>query len=351
MIKQIVLKNFRLFDNLKLETNNSLVILSGLNATGKTSILEAIYLASTTKSHRINDLEHVILNDKDFSSLEITALKKIKMVISKNGKSLFINNQEIKKNSDFIGNINVILSSPYDINLIKGSKGDKRHFLDLEISLLDKSYLKASTAYKKILRERNDLLKTTNIDLVLLDVLTKQLISFLEIIYKKRIDFIDKINQILVNISKDLDVENIKLEYKPTYEDNIYSSFKVKEKADLLVKVTNIGTHRDDFIVYINNLDASIYASEGQIKTICVALKLAVCEYMKNIYNIKPILLLDDVYATLDKKRIQSLTKYVLNMNQTFITTTSILEIPDEILKKSLVIRIDNKKGDSSDGK
>ena len=89
----------------------------------------------------------------------------------------------------------VILSSPYDINLIKGSKGDKRHFLDLEISLLDKSYLKASTAYKKILRERNDLLKTTNIDLVLLDVLTKQLISFLEIIYKKRIDFIDKINQ------------------------------------------------------------------------------------------------------------------------------------------------------------
>ena len=105
------------------------------------------------------------------------------------------------------------------------------------------------------------------------------------------------------------------------------------------------------FIVYINNLDASIYASEGQIKTICVALKLAVCEYMKNIYNIKPILLLDDVYATLDKKRIQSLTKYVLNMNQTFITTTSILEIPDEILKKSLVIRIDNKKGDSSDGK
>ena len=70
-----------------------------------------------------------------------------------------------------------------------------------------------------------------------------------------------------------------------------------------------------------------------------------------NIYNIKPILLLDDVYATLDKKRIQSLTKYVLNMNQTFITTTSILEIPDEILKKSLVIRIDNKKGDSSDGK
>jgi len=170
MIKNIKLTNFRVFNDLELQTNNSLVILSGKNATGKTSILEAIYLCSTSKSHRVNNLEGIINHGNDFAICEIEANKKIKMVISKEGKALYINKNEISKISDFIGNLNVVMFSPYDLCLIQGAKGDRRRFLDLEVSLLDKSYLKASTAYKKVLKERNDLLKGNNLDLKYLDV-------------------------------------------------------------------------------------------------------------------------------------------------------------------------------------
>lgn len=343
MIKNIKLTNFRVFNDLELQTNNSLVILSGKNATGKTSILEAIYLCSTSKSHRVNNLEGIINHGNDFAICEIEANKKIKMVISKEGKALYINKNEISKISDFIGNLNVVMFSPYDLCLIQGAKGDRRRFLDLEVSLLDKSYLKASTAYKKVLKERNDLLKGNNLDLKYLDVLTKTLIEYLEIIYKKRIYFINKLNFYLTDITKKMKIENIKISYNRTFDDDIYKSFKSKEKLDLMTKVTNIGIHRDDFTIYINDLDASIYASEGQIRTICIALKLALKEYIKEATGEEPILLLDDVFAALDNQRIESLTQYVKGGQQTFITTTSILEIPDELLKNASVLRIEKK--------
>ncbi|MBE6136816.1 MAG: DNA replication/repair protein RecF [Erysipelotrichaceae bacterium] len=343
MIKNIKLTNFRVFNDLELQTNNSLVILSGKNATGKTSILEAIYLCSTSKSHRVNNLEGIINHGNDFAICEIEANKKIKMVISKEGKALYINKNEISKISDFIGNLNVVMFSPYDLCLIQGAKGDRRRFLDLEVSLLDKSYLKASTAYKKVLKERNDLLKGNNLDLKYLDVLTKTLIEYLEIIYKKRIYFINKLNFYLTDITKKMKIENIKISYNRTFDDDIYKSFKSKEKLDLMTKVTNIGIHRDDFTIYINDLDASIYASEGQIRTICIALKLALKEYIKEATGEEPILLLDDVFAALDNQRIESLTQYVKGGQQTFITTTSILEIPDELLKNANVLRIEKK--------
>lgn len=345
MIKKIHLKNFRIFDELNLDTNNSLVILSGKNATGKTSILEAIYLCSTSKSHRTNDIESIISHNKDFSMCEIDSNNKYRLVISKNGKASFINKKEIKKISDFIGNLQVVMFSPSDLSLIQGSKAIKRRFLDMEISLLDKSYLKASIAYKKLLKERNELLKENNIDLVYLDVLTKGLITELEQIYKKRIEFINRINILLESISFKMNIEKIKLVYNSTYNpEDIYKSFKLKEKIDIYNKNTGIGTHRDDIAILINDLDAGVYASEGQARTICIVIKLALKEYIEKYLNIEPILLLDDVFAALDKRRIESLTKYVLSNKQTFITTTSILEIPDELLKNASVLRIESKK-------
>lgn len=346
MIKSINLKNFRLFTEKKLTTNNSLVIFSGKNATGKTSILEAIYLCSTSKSHRTNDSNNIILDQEDFSICEITADKKFKVVLSKNNKAYFINKQEIKKASDFIGNLSVVLFSPFDLNLINGSKSDKRKFLDLEISLLDKDYLKYLSKYKKILQERNNLLKEKEIDKVFFYVITEELIKYLDLIYKKRIEFISKLNEYLYEISKELNIESISLKYNKTYEDNILKSFKNKENIDFATKVTNIGIHRDDFKILINNLPAEEYASEGQSRIICIIIKLALKEYIKNITGKEPILLLDDVFAALDKERIEKLTKFIKKSKQAFITTTSILEIPDELLRNAMVLRIEKEKGD-----
>lgn len=345
MIKSIDLKNFRCFSHISLDTTNSLVILSGKNATGKTSILEAIYLCSTSKSHRTNELDTIIKEGKEFFSLEIVENKKYKYVYSKQGKSLFINKKEINKVSEFIGNLFVVMYSPLDINLIHGAKTYKRKFLDMEISLLDKKYLNDLTVYKKILAERNNLLKQKDIDLKLLDILDHDLANYNNLVYQKRIEFINDLNSCLNQIIKDLNMENINLLYKPTYDvNNIYEYIKKHEKSDILNKMTQVGIQRDEFQILIDNKDAKEFASEGQARLICIVIKLALKMYIENKYKLKPILLLDDVFAALDKDRINKLIKYILNNEQTFISTTSVIEIPDELLKNAFVIRMEKER-------
>ena len=197
MISKIKLKSFRLFDSLDLDVSSPLVILSGKNATGKTSILEALYLCSTGKSHRTNDLSTLIRKDDPFSIVEVIGDKQFKYVISKDSKSLFINKNEIKKISDFVGNLPEVLYSPDDISLIKGSKLDKRRFLDIEISLLDKIYLRNLNAYRKILAERNEILKQNTIDFNLLNVINERLSEYIKAIYNRRILFLDRMNELL----------------------------------------------------------------------------------------------------------------------------------------------------------
>ncbi len=346
MIKNIQLKGFRLFEEINLETNNSLVILCGDNATGKTSILEAIYLCSTTKSHRTTNIDALIKNKADFALALIDEKNKYKVVVSKKEKNYFINNQQINKAGEFIGNLSVVLSSPLDIYLINGSKAEKRRFLDLEISLLDKKYLNNLSRYKRILNERNNILKQDSIDKIMLNIITDELVKATGDIYKRRVEFVDKINEFLEKISNELNVENIKIKYIPTYDNDIKKSFDQKEKLDILTQVTNIGTHRDDFKIYINKQTAEEYASEGQSRTICIAIKMAIKMYKEYITGIEPILLLDDVFAALDTNRIERLTKYVKSSKQTFITTTSINEIPKDLIKDSLIVEIDSKKGE-----
>ena len=342
MIKEIKLKNFRTFDDIKFEINNSLVIFSGKNAVGKTSILESIFLCSTSKSHRENDLENLIKDNMEYASCEIKADKNYKVVISRDEKNYFINKSLYKKISDFIGDLRVVMFSPLDLELIDGTKLRKRRFLDLEISLIDKEYLRNISLYKKLLNERNNILKSMDIDKTYLDVITKELTKCLLIIYKKRIDFINLINEYLKDICTNLNISNISIEYISTYDsNNILKSFENKLERDILTKTTNIGIHRDDFIIRIDNKLASVHASNGQKHLIAITIKLAIKELLAKKYNSEPILLLDDLYQSLDKEKIKKLTEYIKNSNQAIITTTSIIEIPDEILKDALVLRIE----------
>jgi len=339
MIEKITLKNFRLFDNVTFDTSNSLIIFSGKNRTGKTTALESIYLCSTAKSHRDNDLENIIKKNKEFASVELFSQKKLKVVITNKEKSFFCNNKEINA-SNFIGNIKTVMISPADLSIIDGKNQARRHFLDLNISLVNKKYLTALKAYKKLLKERNELLKEENIDLKLLDVLTDELIEYLKQIYNIRFDLINKINNYLNEISKNMNIETIKLEYVKSYDEDVKKSFNDKRKYDLLTKTTNIGIHRDTFNIFIDDMLADSFASEGQRKTIVFAIKVAIMKYIKEMTGEDPIVLLDDIFAAMDNIRIEKITNYIKNFKQTFISTTSIIDIPDELLKKSLVIRL-----------
>lgn len=341
MIKNINLKGFRIFKNINLNINNNLIILVGPNASGKTSILESIYLISRCKSHRTNDLNNLINNDSNFSIININNDDNIyKMIISKNGKKVLINENEYNKISDYIGNIKTVMFSPNNLNLIYGSKNERREFLDFEISMIDKKYLYEMKKFRKFLKERNEILKIyDNNKKIILDVVTKELIDSEKIIFDYRKKFIDDINIYVEKIHKNLYGENLKLKYLPNVEkDNLENNYNNKLEYDLLTKMTNNGIHRDDLGFILNDKDASKYASQGQVRSIVLSIKIAVFYYFKKIYKNDVILLLDDVFSELDNNRINSLIKLLADDNQTFITTTNIDLIPKILKEKSQII-------------
>lgn len=341
MISSIQLTQFRRFSKFNLNCNQKVIIITGPNATGKTSILESIYLTATSKSHRTNELDTLILKNETYAVVDLQTDQHFKVVLSKEGRSFSINDVPYSKISDFIGHLSVVLFSPTDIELIRGSKAIRRHFLDLQLSLLDQRYLRLITEYKHLLKERNELLKQYQPDSkAVLDIITAQLIDRLQPLYQKRCDFIQALNVELQNVCKNLECEQITLQYKPTYSiDQPLQSFQARSNLDIVTKTTGIGLHRDDFTIEINQLNASSYGSEGQIRTTALAIQLA----LKNVYQktkSEVILLLDDVFASLDQKRINHIMDYIKQEHQTFITTTSLFNIPDELLKDAKIVKL-----------
>lgn len=333
MIKEIKLINFRNFKDITFNTNNNLVILLGMNAVGKTSVLEAIYYLSTTKSHRTNNYLNLINNEASYSNIMIKFDNNdYKIFISnKNNKLYYINNKEINR-YNFLGQVKTILFSPYDLNLVNGSKEDRRKFLDLNISVFVNEYLKDLVNYKKILKRRNEILKNKDFNKTLLKVLTDTIYPYAVKICKLRQEFVNKINKYLNKICHNLDIDLISIEL-----DNVNLDYNNTLNKDIYYKTTTIGPHRTSFSLKINNKDLKSYGSQGQIKLGIIVLKLAIYEVMKEKNN--PILLLDDVFAELDYEKQIKLVKYLDNY-QTFITTTTLSEIPKELLDKALIIEL-----------
>ena len=343
MINNIHLKNIRLYEDTTLNINNNLVILVGPNACGKTTILESIYLISKAKSHRTNNIENIIKDNEDFGIIEINENKKYKMIISKGGKQLLINNVLYKKISDFIGNIKAIMFSPSDLNLVYGSKADRRQFLNTELSIINKKYIYEINKYNKILKERNEILKNYNNDKNdILNVITDELIECGKIIYKYREDFINNLNKYIRKIHNDLYKEDLYLKYVPSIKyDDFDKIYKEKLDYDILTKLTSRGIHRDDFLFVINNNNAISYSSQGQVRSIVLSLKISLLYYMRELFGNNICLLLDDVFSELDNDRVLSLVKFLINENQTFITTTSIDLIPNALKVKAQIIYIE----------
>ncbi len=335
MIKNIKLINWRNFKNIELDLNNNLVIFLGNNAVGKTSILEAIYYISTLKSHRTNNYIDLINEDSSSSLIEVNYNNLIiKTNFNKQEKNYFINGNKVKV-IDFISRIKPILFSTYDNNLIIGEREDKRKFLDLNISLIDKIYLNNLVLYKKNLSKRNEELKKENIDLTLIKILTDNLIDLSEKINNKRIIFLNKINKYLVEIADKLNIFKISLDFN--ISTNLAKLYKDNLNKDILLKTTTVGPHRDSFEILINDKKIKKFASQGQMRMAIIMLKLAIYEIVREENT--PILLLDDVFAELDYDNQIKLVSYLDNY-QTFITTTTLIEIPNELLKKALIIKL-----------
>ena len=331
-INKLKIQNFRNYNNEEILLNKNINIFYGENAQGKTNIIESIFLCAMGKSFRAKkDAEMINFNSQnsiieaEFKKSDREGNIKIELGTRKN---IYLNGIKKKKLSELLGNINLVIFTPDDINILKGSPENRRKFLDIMISQLRPNYLECLYRYKNTLEQRNNYLrqiKEFGKDESLLDIWDEKLTEYAISICKYRIEFIEKIqekiNIIHNNITKNK--ENIKLEYISMCKEKeeFLNALKERRKLDIIKGYTTRGIHRDDFIVYINEKDVSVYGSQGQNRTAMLSLKLSELQVVYDEIGEEPILLLDDFMSELDSERKKSFLENIGN-TQVIITCT-----------------------------
>ena len=338
-IESIRLNNFRNYESLEMNFDQGTNILYGDNAQGKTNILEAVYLAGTSKSHKGSKDREMIRFENEESHIRMMVKKgglsyKVDMHLRKNkAKGVAINGLPIRKARELLGVVNLVFFSPEDLNIIKEGPAGRRRFIDLELSQLDKIYLNNLSNYNRIINQRNSLLKDiygSNQQHLLetLDIWDMQLAAYGTKVLDRRKEFVRQVNEIISEIHFRLTggKERLSLTYESSIgEMSMEQALKKNRERDLRMKSTSVGPHRDDLCFLSGDLDIRKFGSQGQQRTAALSLKLAEIELVKRIIGDTPILLLDDVLSELDKNRQNYLLDSIHDI-QTVITCTGLDE-------------------------
>ncbi len=361
ILKKIELTNFRNYNHLSARFYKGINIIYGDNAQGKTNLLESIYVLGLTKSHRsfidnnlIKDNEKcaVINGYINRGSLDIN----LNIVIENNKKVLKIDNNNMKKVSDYISNMNIIIFYPDDLELLKGSPQVRRKYFNLELSQLYSSYFIILNDYNKLLKMRNEYLKKISfggkVDMNYFEILTDYLIDKAIILIKMRNKYVEKVNNYCKKIYNDImNVDNFQIKYVPSLTIDIKDDLKSKEilrsfykknfNYDLKLSTTFYGPHKDEFEFLLDNKNLKIHGSQGQQRIAVLALKLSEIEIFKKYKETTPILLLDDVFSELSDDKKNNLLKYISKDIQTIITTTELNSLDVKLIKKSKLFKIE----------
>lgn len=353
IIKSLKLKNFRNYELLSLDLNQATNIFYGDNAQGKTNILEAVYLCGTTKSHRGTKDRDMIRFGEEESHIEVVVEKgnvpyQIDMHLKRNSpKGIAIDKVPIRRASELFGMLHLVFFSPEDLNIIKNGPAERRHFIDLELSQLDKVYLSHLSSYQRIVNQRNRLLKDMYDRKELLDTLDiwdMQLADYGQRIIERRKQFVEEINEIVQEIHSKLtgEKETLRLSYESSSaEIPLYDAIRRNRERDIRMKSTSVGPHRDDICFLADTLDIRKYGSQGQQRTAALSLKLSEIELVKRVIHDTPVLLLDDVLSELDKHRQNYLLDSIHEV-QTLITCTGLEEFVNHRFSVNKVFFVKN---------
>ena len=369
-IKSLKLLYFRNYLSANIEVHPSLNVLVGNNANGKTNIIESIFCLALGKSYRTKSDSECIMFGETATAMSCIVNKNnreldIMLGINNKGKSAKIAGIKKTKLTDFVGELNVVLFSPEDLQIVKGSPALRREFMNREFYQFSRIYHKYYLMYQHLLKQRNSYLKDMRknpkdeMSLAYLETLTSQLAKVALYITKERVSFVQDISKLtyknMLNISNGQ--ETLKIKYKSSVldalniaeindesftEENLTKVMMKKSFDDIMRGSTKIGPQHDDLEFYINDLDAKMYASQGQQRSIVLSLKLAEINYLKEKTGTYPVLLLDDVLSELDKNRQLKLLDAINENVQTFITTPSISDIKEDLLKKAKVFKIED---------
>lgn len=392
LLSHLALAHFRNYAHLEIDFPPGISLLHGNNAQGKTNLLEAIFFLATARSPHAGaerelihwgaasepipfarveakverasgqtvDMEIVLVTGEERDLTTARVSKRIKV----NGVN--------KRALDLLGNLNVVLFLPEDLNLVFGSPGDRRRYLDTTLSQIDPKYSRALSQYGNVLEQRNALLKEfreRSYSAAELEPWNNKLVENGAYIMARRAQAVDTYNDLVAEIHPRLTAKHelLRLHYQPTIPlesftqpqtrqlglgltppqaplEQISSAFR-QQMADLRAKevgaaLTLVGPHRDDLRFTIDGVDMTTYASRGQGRTIAVSLKLAEIELMRGETGEEPVLLLDDVMSELDKARRAALSHAILNAKQAIVSATDLSDFTDEFLARAKVLSV-----------
>lgn len=358
-LKSLKLVNYRNCENVELSFCDFKNLIIGKNAQGKTNILESIYFLSNLKSVRTSNNLDLILFDKP--QMEISAIleknnTEIEMdfAYTEEKKKSFKLNKVKSTQKDFKQVVKTVLFSTEDLLLLRGAPEDRRKWLDRAISQIYPVYDERISKYEKIRAQKNNLLKDEKFNYSLLQVYNEQLaIAGSNIIYLRK-KFLSEIEKIAMqkhsNISKE---EILKIYYSSTFElgdsvEEIAQNYKIALEENYEDERRRcqslVGPHRDDIVFFINDKESTKFASQGQQRTIVLALKMAEIDIIKEKAGTSPILLLDDVLAELDDLRQNYLLNSIDRETQTIITSVDTLFFNEEFLRDVKIFKINNGK-------
>ena len=348
-IESIELLNYRNYKQLHMDFHSGTNVLYGDNAQGKTNILEAVYVCSTTKSHKGSKDKEIVRFGEEESHIKMTVRRdgipyRIDMHLKKNRtKGVAVNGVPIKKASELFGIVNVIFFSPEDLNIIKNGPAERRRFLDLELCQLNKVYVYDLVQYNRVVVQRNKLLKEMDSDPSLKDTLNiwdSQLVRFGSELIRLRTRFVEELNELIREIHFHLsgEKEELEIRYEPNVTPETFEA-ELSRNQELRQRLTLTGPHRDDLNFIVNGADIRKFGSQGQQRTAALSLKLSEIELVKRTVKDYPVLLLDDVLSELDGKRQEHLLSEISHI-QTLITCTGLDEFVNSRFQMDKIFKI-----------
>lgn len=308
-VAHLRLRDFRNYSKLDADFTPGFHLLLGDNAQGKTNLLEAIYLLATLRSFRGVSNEQLVRHGQPwyFVGCNLVAAERheIKLFWSATQRKLHLDGQEVHRISDYIGLVRAVVFCNEDLQLIKGPASRRRRFIDLLLTQTQPTYLPTLQRYVRAVRARNALLKQPVIDAVALDSFTREVVAAGEEIVKHRRTLAPKLAEMLKNAYSNVSgaSEELRAVYRASFQGDLAVAFAQNIHRERALQTTLFGPHRDDLALFLDDKPAAVYASEGQKRTIAIAMKMTQATYVTEVTGSPPILLIDDVMGELDRKR------------------------------------------------
>ena len=340
IIEKLTLRNFRNYEETVLTPHEGVNLFFGANGSGKTNLLEAIHYCALGKSHRITGDQSAVRIGESFAVCSVSVRSggvkrelSVRLVPNEAAKKVILLDQkQIRRFSDMMGCLQCVIFSPEDLGLIREGPSVRRRYLDMMISQVNRGYFIALQQYRAGLEQRNAVLKNMRADprqnAGLLEVFEQAMAGPAAVIVEER-------KQVVEMLSSLATYRGISGRGEEAFQASYHSAFRESENVqedfirvmrenreeDLRLGVTSAGPHRDDLNLSLNRKNMKVYASQGQIRTAALSLKLAQMKALRQMSGEPPVLLLDDVMSELDKERRMRLVREISDY-QTFITCT-----------------------------